>query len=107
MTKQSKKDPNAPAGRIGFDDRGNAVWEWRSDTGTFRFDIDTARVKALQEAAGLELDQQQPPSSGSEPYLKVDTVTVPAPKPQRRTLNDMRNLSEEIKRARAKKDPAE
>ncbi len=105
MSKESKKDPNAPAGRIGFDDRGNAVWEWRSDTGTFRFDIDTARVKALQEAAGVELDQQ-PPASGSDPYRTVDTVTVPVAKPERRTLDDMRKLSEEIKRARSKKDPA-
>lgn len=106
MSKQSKKDPNAPAGRVGFDDRGNAVWEWRSDTGTFRFDIDTARVKALQEAAGVELDPPTP-SSGNDPYRTVDTVTVPAPKTQRRTLSDMRKLSEEIKQARAKKNPTE
>ena len=107
MGKPPKTDP--PAGRIGFDDRGNAVWEWRTDSGTFSCEIDTARVKALQEAADAELDPQAPPS-GSDPYSTSETLGNPGPKPSashgpRRTLDDMRKLSEEIKRNRVKKDP--
>ncbi len=90
---------------MGFDDRGNAVWEWRTDSGTFSCEIDTARVRALQEAAEVELDQPAP-LTGSDPYSTSDTLSIPGPKPSRRTLDDMRKLSEEIKRNRVKKDPS-
>ena len=47
MSKQ-KFDPQQPSGRIAFDDRGRAVWQWRTDTGDFKSDIDTQTVRALQ-----------------------------------------------------------
>lgn len=103
MNKHSKFDPKNPSGRIAFDDRGNAVWEWRTDTGTFRSDIDTQQVKALQEATDVKLGTPEtyPPghSPGSHnPYSSVDGPRES--KVRRRTLDDMRKLSEEIKRAR-------
>jgi hypothetical protein len=101
VSKHRKETPEAPSGRVGFDDRGNATWEWRTDTGSFRCDIDTARVRALKDATGVELDEKAPPQ-GADPYGTV-TVKIPEEKKQRRTLNDMRQLSEEIKRARAAK----
>jgi hypothetical protein len=102
MTKKSKQDPqHEPAGRIAFDDRGNAVWEWRTDTGTFSCDVDTLRVRALQEASGVQLgDVPVPP--GVDPYSTADTAQTTESKAPRRTLNDMRRLSEEIKSARKK-----
>jgi hypothetical protein len=99
--KPPKGDPGAPTGRIAFDDRGNAVWQWRTDTGTFKSDIDTQTVRALQEQTGVKLGETPAPAAapGNNPYSTADNFR-PADK-KRRTLDDMRALSEEIKRARA------
>jgi hypothetical protein len=49
---------NAPAdkksGRVTFDSRGNAVWEWAMSTGIFGRDIDSERLKKL-EASDLKI----------------------------------------------------
>jgi hypothetical protein len=67
------------SGRPAIDHRGNAVWEWRKEDGTFSIDVETNCVKALQET-----------------HLAIEE-----PKPPRRTLDDMRRLSEEIRRRKA------
>ncbi len=108
MSQEKKPDPE-PTGRITFDERGNATWEWRTDTGTFSREIDTQRLKALQEAASTHLEPDGSPSSraGMDPYSTADrAASLDPPAAPRRTLNDMRELSEQIKRARAaKKSP--
>jgi hypothetical protein len=82
------------------------VWEWRTETGTFKPDIDTQEVKALTEAADVKLGTAPevfPPghSPGSHnPYSTVDGPRDTNTKTPRRTLDDMRKLSEQIKRAR-------
>lgn len=43
------------AGRVTFDSRGNAVWEWRTDDGEFQKDASTSMVRALQPD-GLALE---------------------------------------------------
>ena len=135
MTKRAKPDPppppgkqaqpnsQLPSGRIAFDDRGNAVWEWRTDNGTYKTDVDTQKVKAIQESTGdsLSLEDERPATGrpvGHDPYSSATdprqpfrrNTPPPTPaheekKPQRRTLDDMRRLSEEIKRQRALKKP--
>ena len=107
MSKPSKSDPQqpAPSGRIAFDDRGKATWEWRTDTGTFKSDIDTQRVRALQDATAVSLGETTPPPPASDPvsdnpYSTGDKSSLIAKRAPRRTLDDMRKLSEEIKRAR-------
>ena len=110
MSKTAKPESQVPStGRIAFDDRGNAVWQWRSDTGTFKSDIDTQRVRALQEATTAQLGGEAqvaapaaPPPS-NDPYSTADAHHLLEKKAPRRTLDDMRKLSEEIKRARALK----
>jgi hypothetical protein len=107
MSKTSKFDPQHPSGRIAFDDRGNARWEWRTETGDFKSDIDTRTVRALQESTDETLGGTQPsPISSGDPYRTADAPPAGGKTP-RRTLDDMRRLSEEIKRARAtqKKSP--
>jgi hypothetical protein len=43
-------------GRVNFDERGNAVWEWAIRTGKFDRNASTQRVKVLTEApTGLAL----------------------------------------------------
>jgi hypothetical protein len=37
-----------PTGRVQFDDRGNAVWEWAVGTGAFGREVSTARLKKLE-----------------------------------------------------------
>jgi hypothetical protein len=105
MSKPPKFDPKHPSGRVAFDDRGRAVWEWRTESGAFSSDIDTQHVKALQDASDVGLagtpTQTQVPSS--DPYRRADVQAENVPR--RRTLDDMRKLSEEIKRARARQKP--
>jgi hypothetical protein len=101
MSKPSKHDQSTPSGRIAFDDRGKAVWEWRTDTGTFKTDIDTRQVKALQEATDVTLSEAPAPAPSDNPYSTGDKREIIAKRAPRRTLDDMRKLSEEIKRARA------
>jgi hypothetical protein len=103
MSKPSKNDQPLPSGRIAFDDRGQAVWEWRTDTGTFKTDIDTRQVKALQEATDVSLGEDPKPNTSDNPYSTGDKREVIAKRAPRRTLDDMRKLSEEIKRQRAAK----
>jgi hypothetical protein len=43
------------AGRVTFDSRGNAVWEWRAGDGEFQKDASTSMVRALQPD-GLSLE---------------------------------------------------
>jgi hypothetical protein len=106
MSKPSKNDPqSAPSGRIAFDERGKAVWEWRTDTG-FKTDVDTQQVRALQEAANVDLGDAATAPVSDNPYSTGDKRTIIAKRAPRRTLDDMRKLSEEIKRARNhKKSP--
>jgi hypothetical protein len=107
MSKPSKSDPQpTPSGRIAFDDRGKAVWEWRTDTGTFKTDIDTQQVRALQAAANVDISEAPTPPVSDDPYSTGDRSSLIAKRAPRRTLDDMRKLSEEIKRARNhKKSP--
>lgn|SRR5579872_958568 len=108
MSKE-KKPEIEPSGRIAFDDRGNATWEWRTDTGTFSREIDTQRLKALQESTASTLAPEgERPEAGMDPYSSADRLATPSkPSAPRRTLNDMRHLSEQIKLARLRKKSSE
>lgn len=102
----SKKfNPQAPSGRIAFDARGNAVWQWRTEGGDFRSDVDTRTVRAIQDATGVKLGDVATPAPGhTAPHDPYSTADAPrSQKGPRRTLDDMRRLSEEIKRAREMK----
>jgi hypothetical protein len=95
-----KTDPKS--GRVAYDERGQPVWEWCVDTGVFSRDVDTVQVKKLQEDASVKLAPTSAPSvEGFDPYSR-DTGGSSPQKP-RRTLDDMRKLSEEIKKNRERK----
>lgn len=111
MTKPMKPDAQLPSGRIAFNERGNAVWQWRTNNGTFKSDVDTTIVKALQEDAEVELREAPAPAPSHNPYSNAYDPYNSADAPRelekkRRTPEDMRRLSEEIKRAREVKKPA-
>ena len=112
MTKIPPKSPipSEPAkltGRAVVDETGKSSWEWLSDTGTFRPDIDTARLKAL--GADLSCDDLvKLEARASNPYNKATVPDrTPAPGAKRRSLDDMRRLSEEIKARQQKVSASE
>ena len=60
----SSADPKKAAdakktGRVQFDDRGNAVWEWSIATGAFGREVSTERLQKL-ENPGLSLADDAP-----------------------------------------------
>jgi hypothetical protein len=56
----SARDRNdRTTGRVKFDDRGNAVWEWQVETGSFSLDVSTARLQKLEHPA-LSLAEDAP-----------------------------------------------
>jgi hypothetical protein len=95
-----RKPVRKPTGRPVSDDRGNATWEWSVGD-----DLDTAQLKALTEGLAVDeatQEEAQPESAGLNPYDKHMGSVVPTPETEskRRTLDDMRRLSDEIKRKR-------
>jgi hypothetical protein len=90
-------------GRVKFDDRGNAVWEWQVETGAFGSDVSTARLQKLEHPALSLADDAPTPfetvksnplgtKKGYDPYDsgKLGKKEVPRKK-------DLRKLSESIK----------
>ncbi len=96
----SKKTPPKISGRAVPDEKGNQTWVWHADEG-----VDTAAVRSLGEGLSLDGSSGPNPAAGSNPY---DHQTHPTPADnsvgKRRTLDDMRKLSEAIKRAKQTRD---
>jgi len=96
----SKKEGPKISGRAVADEKGNQKWIWQSaETG----DVDTAVVRALGE--GLTLDGSTPGDAasvggGSNPYDSSRSSAADKERAKRRTLDDMRKLSEAIKRSK-------
>jgi hypothetical protein len=51
--------PKKPSGRVQFDERGNAIWEWAVKTGVFGREVSHDRLKKL-ENPGLSLAEDAP-----------------------------------------------
>jgi hypothetical protein len=62
--------PEKPTGRVQFDERGNAVWEWSVSTGAFGRDVSTSRLKKL-EVPGLSLADDPLAHALEEPVAAV------------------------------------
>jgi hypothetical protein len=58
----SSRGESAGTGRVKFDDRGNAVWEWAVSTGEFGRDVSTQRLKKL-ESKDLAIADENPSRS--------------------------------------------
>jgi hypothetical protein len=105
--KPGAPDPKPDAkgtGRVQFDDRGNAIWEWSLATGAFGREVSTERMQRLEHPA-LSLADDAPTPQGSvranplgtkkgyDPYDSGKLGKAPgAPK-----KTDLRKLSEVIK----------
>jgi hypothetical protein len=90
-------------GRVKFDDRGNAIWEWSLATGAFGLEVSTERLQRLEHPA-LSIAEDAPTpfetvrpnplgtKTGYNPYDsgKLGKAAPPAKK-------DLRRLSEFLK----------
>ena len=108
------------SGRVKFDDRGNAVWEWAVTTGSFATDVSTARLKKLENQTLSLADDEPPPASnnivkpnpkgavqGYSPYdsgLLAKTDRAPAKKKDLRRLGEFLKLREQATRNKQGKD---
>jgi hypothetical protein len=114
---QPEADPGKPAsvdaparapkgsGRVQFDDRGNAIWEWSVATGAFGREVSTERLKRL-ENPGLSLANDAPtpfdkvkpnPLGMVKGYNPYDSGRLDSGKPQEARKKDLRKLSEWLK----------
>jgi hypothetical protein len=106
-------------GRVKFDERGNAVWEWAVTTGSFATDISTSRLKKLENESLALADEAPPPASdivkpnpkgvvhGYSPYdsgLLAKTARPPAKKKDLRRLGEFIKLREQATRNKQDKD---
>lgn len=92
-------------GRVKFDERGNAVWEWAVSTGSFGSNVSTERLQKLDSQ--LSLADEDPPARsevvkenpkgvilGYSPYDSGHLVKETAPAKKK---TDLRRLSEWLK----------
>jgi hypothetical protein len=91
-------------GRVQFDDRGNAIWEWSIATGAFGLEVSTERLQKLEHPALSIADDAPTPfdtvrpnplgtKNGYNPYDSGKLGKAPAP-PRKK---DLRRLSEFLK----------
>jgi hypothetical protein len=92
-----------PTGRVRFDERGNAVWEWRVATGAFGVEVSTQRLHKLEHPA-LSIAEDSPTpfetvrsnplgtKKGYDPYDSGRLGKKPPP-----AKKDLRKLSEWLK----------
>lgn len=106
---QDDKPADQKSGRVTFDARGNAVWEWSMSTGIFGRNVDSKRLRKL-EAKDLKI-VEDPTSKqktfalkpakqvggGFDPYNSSGAAFVPTSKPTPKP-KDLRRLSEWIQK---------
>jgi hypothetical protein len=90
-------------GRVKFDERGNAVWEWQVTTGAFGVEVSTQRLQKLEHPALSLADDSPTPfetvranplgtKKGYDPYDSGKLGKKPPP-----AKKDLRRLSEWMK----------
>lgn len=99
----SKPPPDKPTGRAIVDEDGKNSWAWQED-------VDTARIKALGDELSLSDGTDKKPPDSLNPYdrnplpragQEASTDSQESKEAaKQRTLDDMRQLSEKIKRSK-------
>ncbi len=119
-TAKPSPDARAPStsakqtGRVQFDERGNAVWEWSVATGAFGREVSTERLQKL-ENPGLSLAEDAPtpsqrvkanPMGAVKGYNPYDSGKLGKP-PEVPKKKDLKKLSDwlKLKKQAANNDP--
>jgi hypothetical protein len=89
----SRPPSKKPLGHPITDEKGNRTWEWHTNA-----NIDTAVVRALGEDLSIESSNDRP--QDCNPYDRSANKPLDGDMDKRRTLDDMRRLSETIRRAK-------
>jgi len=107
--------PKMPSGRVQFDDRGNAIWEWAVGTGTYGREISEDRLKKLENPDLSIADDAPTPFDGVKPnpqgvvkgYNPYDSGKLGRNGAPPRKKKDLRKLSEwlRLKKQAANKTP--
>ena len=101
----SEDQPPNTTGRVKFDDRGNAIWEWSVSTGAFGRDISTQRLNKLEHPA-LSLAEDAPtpheplrsnPHGVIKGYNPYDSGKLGGVKKEAPRKKDLRKLGEWLK----------
>jgi hypothetical protein len=106
--------PTKQTGRVQFDERGNAVWEWSIATGAFGREVSTERLQKL-ENPGLSLAEDAPtpservkanPMGAVKGYNPYDSGKLGKP-PEVPKKKDLKKLSDwlKLKKQAANNDP--
>jgi hypothetical protein len=115
-TADAKKAPDGKkTGRVQFDDRGNAIWEWSIATGAFGREVTTQRLQKLEHPA-LSLADDAPtpldlvksnPQGTVKGYNPYDSGKLGKAAPPRKT--DLKKLSDwlALKKQASKNNPDE
>ncbi len=91
-------------GRVQFDDKGNAVWEWSIATGAFAREVSAERLQKLEHPA-LSIAEDAPtpfdtvranPHGNKKGYDPYDSGKL-GKRPPTSVKKDLRRLSEAIK----------
>ncbi|HMK85328.1 MAG TPA: hypothetical protein VK437_05155 [Steroidobacteraceae bacterium] len=117
MTKPGFKMDGKQTGRVNFDERGNAVWEWSISTGAFGRDVSTERLQKLENPS-LSLADEAPisqqgvranPTGTVKGYDPYDSGRLGKSKPEAPRKKDLKKLSEwlKLKKQAADNDPDE
>jgi hypothetical protein len=101
--KGGQKDAKG-TGRVQFDDRGNAVWEWSVSTGAFGREVSTQRLQRLEHPALSIADDGPMPGDVVRPnplgtkkgYDPYDSGKLGKP-PKAPGKKDLRRLGEFLK----------
>jgi hypothetical protein len=122
VAKPATSEPKLPSsnetgdkstGRVKFDERGNAVWEWQVTTGAFGVEVSTQRLQKLEHPA-LSIAEDAPtpfetvranPLGTKKGYDPYDSGRLGKKQPPAK--KDLRKLSEWLKlkkQAEANKD---
>jgi hypothetical protein len=67
------------SGRVAFDDRGNAIWEWSVATGRFTTTVSTARLKKLEHPGLSLMEDDASKAENAAPTVTKTTALASRP----------------------------